>query len=632
MPADTKANAVETHQFQAEVKKVLDIFIHSLYTEREIFVRELISNAADALEKFRHESLVHKQVFDEHLSLEISITMDEKEHTLTIADVGIGMTHDELIANLGSIAHSGAHGFISQLAETASKDVNLIGQFGVGFYSVFMAANKVRVQTRGFKLDDQGWEWTSDGIGSYTIEPADGLRRGTKIILELKEDAYDFAKPENIKRIITQYSNFVPFPILVKGEKVNTVQAIWGRNKNEIKEEEYTEFYKFVGNAFDEPMYRLHFNVDAPLAINSLLFVPKENFEQLGFGKMERGVDLHCRKILIAKHPEGLLPDWMRFLRGVIDSEDLPLNISRETLQDNTLVRKLSQVISNRMLKFLEEEASSDPEKYVQFWNTFGQFLKEGVANDFSRRKEIAKLLRFESSKTEKGKLTSLSEYITRMKEGQKAIYYFNGPSREVIEVGPYLEAFRSSDIEVLYTHEPIDDFVMTNLQEFEDKKLLSADQANLELPESVKKEVKEEKEEEGAKPQELLDKKELKSLTKWLKDILGDRVKEVVESHRLVGSPAIVVNPDSSMSSAMQRVMKAVNKDFKENLSQLTLEINPGHALIKHLAELRENDADFAKIVGEQIYDNALIAADLLMEPRNMVDRMYKILERATK
>ena len=238
MPADTKANAVETYQFQAEVKKVLDIVIHSLYTEREIFVRELISNAADALEKFRHESLVHKQVFDEHLSLEISITMDEKEHTLTIADVGIGMTRDELIANLGSIAHSGAHSFITKLAESARKDVNLIGQFGVGFYSAFMAANKVRVQTRGFKLDDQGWEWISDGIGSYTIQPADGLRRGTKIILDLKEDAYDFAKPETIKRIITQYSNFVPFPILVKGEKVNTVQAIWTRNKNEIKEEE----------------------------------------------------------------------------------------------------------------------------------------------------------------------------------------------------------------------------------------------------------------------------------------------------------------------------------------------------------------------------------------------------------
>lgn len=631
MPADTKANAVETHQFQAEVKQVLDIVIHSLYREREIFVRELISNAADALEKFRHESLVHKQIFDEHLSLEISITMDEKEHTLTIADVGIGMTHDELIANLGSIAHSGAHSFISQLAETARKDVNLIGQFGVGFYSAFMAADKVRVQTRGFKLDDQGWEWTSDGIGNYTIQPAEGLRRGTKVILELKEDAHDFAKLETIKRIITQYSNFVPFPILVKGEKVNTVQAIWTRNKNEIKEEEYTEFYKFVANAFDEPMYRLHFNVDAPLAINSLLFVPKENFEKFGFGKMERGVDLHCRKILIAKHPEGLLPEWMRFLRGVIDSEDLPLNISRETLQDNTLVRKLSQVISNRMLKFLEEQASSDPEKYAQFWNTFGQFLKEGVANDFSRQKEIAKLLRFESSKTEKGKLTSLSEYITRMKEGQKAIYYFNGPSREVIEAGPYLEAFRSSDIEVLYTHEPIDDFVMTNLQEFEDKKLLSADQGNLDLPESAKKEAKEEKE-EGAKSQEPLSEKELKSLTKWLKEVLGDRVKEVVESHRLAGSPAIVVNPDSSMSSAMQRVMKAVNQDVKDNLSQLTLEINPGHALIKHLAELREKDADFAKIVGEQLYDNALIAADLLMEPRNMVDRMYKILERATK
>jgi len=628
MPIDVGVKGVETHQFQAEVKKVLDIVIHSLYTDREIFIRELISNAVDALEKFRHESLLHKEVFDGHLSLEILINTDEKAHTLTIIDTGIGMTHDELITNLGSIAHSGSQQFLAQLAEAARQDINLIGQFGVGFYSAFMVADRVRVQTRSFRPEEQGWEWVSDGSGTYTIAPMDGLRRGTKVILELKENAYEFADPEVIKRAIKRYSNFVPFPILVRGERVNTIQAIWTRNKSEIKDEEYTEFYKFIANAFDEPLYFLHFSADAPLAIKALLFVPKENLERFGFGRMEPGVDLYCRKVLIAKHPEGLLPEWMRFLRGVIDSEDLPLNISRETLQDNTIVRKINQVISSRFLKFLEDEARDNPEKFNNFWNTFGIFLKEGTVNDFQHQKEIARLLRFESSKTEPGKLTSLAEYIERMKEGQKVIYYLNGPSREIIESGPYLEAFRNRDLEVIYTHDPIDDFVMSNLHEFEGKKLLSADQADLELPEEKKEEAKGEE----VKVAESLSPDQIKSLTAWLKEILANRVKDVVESHRLVDSPAIVVNPDSGLSSAMRRVMQVVDKKLSQELPHLTMEINPRHPLIRGLDRLRAQDPEFAKIVGEQIFDNALIAAGLLAEPRNMVDRMYRILERVTQ
>ncbi|MGA1875665.1 MAG: molecular chaperone HtpG [bacterium] len=624
MPVDTEAHTIETYQFQAEVKKVLDIVIHSLYSERDIFIRELISNAADALERFRHESLIEKDVFDGHLSLEISIDTDEKAHTLTMTDTGIGMTHDELVSNLGSIAQSGSSNFLAQLAEAARKDVHVIGQFGVGFYAAFMVANKVTVMTRGYRLDDKGWEWSSDGAGSYTIQPSQGLRRGTKIIVELKDDAHEFADLEKVKRIIKQYSNFVPFPILVKGEKVNTIQAIWTRNKNEIKEEEYHEFYKFIANTSEDPLYRLHFSTDAPLAINALLYIPRENFERFGFGKMEPAVDLHCRKVLIARHPEGLLPEWMRFLRGVVDSEDLPLNISRQTLQDHAIIRKLNQVICNRLLKYLEEEAKSNPETYAEFWSTFGAFLKEGLVNDFSHRNEIARLLRFESSKTEKGKGTSLAEYKERMKEGQKDIYYFNGPSREIIESGPYLEAFRNSDLEVLYTYEVIDDFVMNHLQEFDGKKLLSVDQSNLELPESLNKEGEE------PKSGESLGEDQIKSLASWLKEVLGDRIKEVVESHRLAESPALVVNPDTSMSSAMKRVMQAVNKDFKTEFSQVTMEINPHHPLILKLAGLRERDEDFARIVAEQIYDNALIAAGLLSEPRRIVDRMYHILERA--
>jgi TNF receptor-associated protein 1 len=350
-----ETSKTETMEFQAEVKKLLDIVIHSLYTERDIFVRELISNAADALEKCRHQSLLEEEVFDSHVPLEITIDVDDKKHTLTITDTGIGMTREELAANLGTIAHSGSKTFLTDLAEAARKDVHLIGQFGVGFYSAFMAAKRVRVLSRSYRKNEEGHEWSSDGSGSYSIAPAPGIRRGTKIIVELKDDATEYSNEETIKRIITQYSNFVSFPIKIKGDTVNTVQAIWTRSKNEIKDEEYTEFYKFVGNAFDDPHYRLHFSADAPLAINALLFVPKENFERLGFGRAKPGVNLYCQKVLIEQHSESILPEWLRFAKGVVDSEDLPLNISRQALQDSTLVAKLKKVVTKRFLKFLDE-------------------------------------------------------------------------------------------------------------------------------------------------------------------------------------------------------------------------------------------------------------------------------------
>jgi molecular chaperone HtpG len=312
---------VETKEFQAEVKKMLDIVIHSLYTERDIFLRELVSNAADALEKFRHQSLLEKEVFDGHVPLEITIDGDDKKHTLTITDTGIGMTRSELEANLGTIAHSGSKTFLTELSDAAQKDVNLIGQFGVGFYAAFMAAKSVKVQSRSYRMDDDGHEWVSDGTGSYTLAPCPGIHRGTRIVLELNDDAHDYAKEATIKRIIKQYSSFVPFPIKVAGEAVNTVQAVWARSKNDIKDEEYKEFYRYIANAMDEPSYTLHFAADAPLAIKTLLFVGQDNFEKLGFGRMDPGVNLYCQKILIEQHSKNILPEWLRFVKGVVDSE-----------------------------------------------------------------------------------------------------------------------------------------------------------------------------------------------------------------------------------------------------------------------------------------------------------------------
>jgi len=494
----------------------------------------------------------------------------------------------------------------------------------VGFYSAFMAAKQVRVLSRSYRKNEEGHEWLSDGSGSYSIAPAPGIRRGTKIIVELKDDATKYSSEETIKRIITQYSNFVPFPIKIKGETLNTVQAIWTRSKNEIKDEEYTEFYKFVGNALDEPDYRLHFSADAPLAINALLFVPKENFERLGFGRAKPGVNLYCQKVLIEQHSESILPEWLRFVKGVVDSEDLPLNISRQALQDSALVAKLKKVVTKRFLKYLDEQAKADPELFQKFWNNFGQFFKEGMTTDYEYHGEIAKLLRFESSKSEPGTLISLADYAGRMQEEQKDIYYINGPNRAAIEAGPYIEAFKKQDIEVIYTLEPIDDFVLSHLGEFDGKKLLSADRADLDLPKTEDTPAGGEQDAEPPLATEAVE-----SLTKWMKDTLGVRVKEVIASKRLVDSPAIIVNPNGYMTSTMERVLHAASKEAIE-LGNKNLEINAHHPLIKQLAALRDADEDFAKNVAEQIFDNALIQAGLIVDAPTMVERSYKILMRA--
>ena len=616
-----------THEFQAETKKLLDIVIHSLYTERDVFIRELISNAADALEKFRHESITATDVFDAHVPLEINISLDDKNHTFTITDTGIGMTRHELEANLGTIAHSGSNTFLAQLAEAAKKDVSLIGQFGVGFYAAFMAGSRVRVQSRSWD-GSEGHEWASDGTGSFTISEMPGLHRGTRIIVELKEDAHDYAQKWKVESIIRQYSAFVSFPIKIEGEIVNTVQALWTRNKAEITEQEYVDFYKFVGNAIDEPMYRLHFSADAPLAINALLFVPKENFEVMGFGRMESGVNLYCQRILIDQHSENILPEWLRFLKGVVDSEDLPLNISRQALQDNALVGKLSRVITKRFLKYLEEEAKRDADAYLAFWKTFGIFLKEGATSSFEYRNDLGKLLRFESSKSEAGKPVGLADYLLRMNPDQQEIYYINGTSRAAIEAGPYVEMFRKKDIEIIYTMEPIDDFVLSHLGEFEGKKLVSADRADLAIPETEEEKKAEENQEAG------LDSTQTEALLAWLKKTLADGVQDVIVSKRLVDAPAMIVNPDSHMTSSMQRVLAAsrFEKGLGLETSKKNLEINLKNPLIKRLADLQQSDEEFAVDVARQIYDNAMIQAGLVVDPLVMVERNYKILNRAVR
>jgi molecular chaperone HtpG len=605
----------ETHHFQAEIQQLLNIVIHSLYTDKEIFVRELISNAADACEKLRFTQSSGKVVYQPDVAPLIVVTTDDKAGTITITDTGLGMTHGELVENLGTIAHSGTKAFLKQIAEDKKPDVGLIGQFGVGFYSAFMVAKRVTVLSRSFAPDESGWQWTSEGMGGYELAPAGDLPRGTKITLELKDDAHDFSKENNVERIIERYSSFVPVPIELNTRRLNTVQAIWARNKSEIKEEEYNEFYTFLGHDHDKPLFRLHFSADAPLAIQALLFVPQRNFETLGMGRIDSEVNLYCRKILIQAKAKGLFPEWLRFLKGVVDSEDLPLNISRETMQDTSLMQKLNKVLTSRFLRFLEEQSEKEPAAYEKFYTEYQRFLKEGVVTDFTHKDGLGKLLRYESSTLEPGRFSSLVDYVNRMPPEQKEIYVLLASNRAAAEASAYFEVFRERKWEVLFLYDPWDEFVMEHLREFDGKPLRLAEKADLNL---VSKK-------EGALSEEAA-----QALGKWLKDILGDKVGAVRVSRRLVESPAVIVDADKFMTASMRRLMKAMKQDGPElPAAKHDFEINPAHPIISQLDTMRQKDAGLATSVAEQLLDNARVAAGQLEDPRAMLARLNQLLEK---
>lgn len=604
----------EKHSFEAEIQQVLDIVINSLYTDKEVFLRELVSNAADACEKMRFLQVAGKPIQKPELELKIKVTTDDKEKTITIEDTGIGMTHDELVENLGRIAHSGSKAFIKQMAEQQEKaDTSLIGQFGVGFYSAFMVGKKVTVYTRSGSQDDKGWIWISDGTGTYTIEEAGetGVERGTKIIIELKKEEERYSFAASVEDIIKRYSNFVTFPIELNGKQINQVQAIWTRNKNEIKEEDYQEFYKYIAHDQEPPLFRLHFSTDAPLSIQALVFVPTKNFEIPGMNRAESEVHLHCKKVLIQARAKGLLPEWLRFLRGVVDSEDLPLNISRESMQDSALMMKLNQVLTRRIIKFLDEQAKKDPEKYITFFTEFGRFIKEGIVSDIGHKEDLGKLLRYETSALEAGQTASLADYISRMGPDQKEIYYLVAPSREAVLSSPYYEPFASKKYEVLFLYDPWDDFVMEHLHEMDGKKLTSAEKAEIEA--------------DPSSSTEKLSDEQVIDLTSWMKKTLGPNVNEVKGSRRLVDSPAVVVDTDKFMTASMRQMMKSLQKDSQEGRQDL--EINPAHPLIIGLNTIRKEKPDLAKKMTEQIVDSARAASGLMDDPRIMARRMNELM-----
>ena len=606
----------EKHSFQAEIQQLLDLVVHSLYTDKEIFLRELISNASDSMEKLRHIEATEKDIHDPTLPLEIHITTDAEAKTLTISDAGIGMTREELVKNLGTIAHSGTKAFLKSVQDSGSTPGNMIGQFGVGFYSAFMVADEVKVHTRSWRAEGEELVWISDGKTGYEIEESPGQPRGVKIVMHLKEDLGEYAEETRIKHLIERYSNFVGFPIFLNGKRINEVEALWLKNKSDISEDEYKAFYQFACKAFDEPAYRLHFSADAPIAINALVFAPSENPERMGFGKVDGGVSLYSKKVLIDADPKGLLPDWMRFMKGVVDSADLPLNISRETMQDSALIRKLGSVISKRVIKMFEKDAEADPEKYRGFYKKFDRFFKEGIATDYPNRDALAKLLRFESSLTEPGAVCGFTDYVSRAKDGQESIYYLVGGSREQVESSPYVEAFKARGLEVIYFTDAVDEYVVESLGEFDGKKLVSIRHGGVEL-------------DDHAPEGDALSEEQTTALCEFLKQELGDRVTRVASGKRLVDSPVIALVPTDGMSPQMRQMMKAMDENFKDEI-KVELEINPRHPLVKKLAEAKDSNPELAKLVALQLLDNSLIAAGLLEDARDTVSRMNTLMEKA--
>ena len=481
--------------FQAEIKQVLHLLSHSLYQSREIAVRELISNASDALDKMRYIALTDDAQRDTE-PLEIIVEGREAEKELVIRDTGIGMTHDELVANLGTIAHSGSGEFLKMLAsaskEKEQSDLSLIGQFGVGFYAAFMIADRVRVRTRGY-AENSGWEWESEGTGTFTIAPVEeALPRGTEVVLHLKEDAKDFASPWRIKEVVRRYSSFVPYPIRLGagGEVINDQKPIWVEPKSQVTEEQYTRFYQHITHHPEEkPLWQLHMAADSPIQFRAIVYCPPTNLETLGFARLEHGLNLCAKRVLVQSDCRELVPEYLRFLRGLVDSEDLPLNVSRETLQDNSVIRKIRSSLVKGVLDRLDRLAEEDPDKFRTFYEQFGRTLKEGLVVDHPNKERIAKLLRFASSKSDDpAALVSLDEYLgTRMPAGQMPdLAYDGGSHRSSIAKSPNLEIFRRKGIEVLYLTDPIDEFAITSLREYQGKTLTTIDSADLDLPETV--------------------------------------------------------------------------------------------------------------------------------------------------
>lgn len=620
MAAD-QPQKMQEFEYKAEMKQLLNLIVHSLYTHPEIFLRELISNASDALNKVRFRLLTDRNVLDADADLQITVTLDAKEHTFAITDTGIGMTREDLIEKIGTVASSGTLEFLQKVQEeNRTLDGNLIGKFGVGFYSVFMVAEEVTIETRHANPDSKGYRWRSGGEGTFTIEEIDKPARGTHIFFKLREQAKEFSEEYTVKRIINKYSNFVDFPIFLGKEKVNTVTALWHKPKDQVREEELIEFYKFITNDFNPPLGHLQLAIEGAVTFNALVFIP-ETAPPLWFrDPHERSLQLYSNKVFIQDDCKELLPEYLRFVKGVVDTADLPLNVSREVTQTSPAMAKIRDILTKKILAFLADWAKQEKPKFEKFYRNFGAFFKAGVNTDYANRDKIIELLRFESTKLDKGELTGLRDYLSRMQPGQKAIYYLSGESRETVEKNPKLEYFRKNEIEVLLLTDPVDVFVLPSLNEFDKQPLLSVDKADLELAP------------DQTGDQEALHGDLAKALLTVFRETLGDKVEDVVESKRLVNSPVTLVAGKNGLDSQMEKMMKLMDKNY--TAAKKILEVNLSHPLIKNLSR-RNLSSPTDPILRKsilQLYEGALLLEGNMPSPADFVNRMNELLEEATK
>ncbi len=621
----TSAPAPEAIGFRAEIKQLLNILVHSLYTDREIFVRELVSNASDALNKLQFLMLTERDVLDPESELSIRLTGDPQARTLTLTDTGVGMTREELIENLGTIAHSGAATFLQSLKE-GQKVADLIGQFGVGFYSVFMVADEVRVTSRSYRADAQAWTWTSEGGDTFTLEPAEQATRGTRVEIKLKEDAKEFADGWRLRDIVKKHSDFVAYPIYLgeDAEAVNRQTALWREPASKITDPAADDFYKQLTLDFDKPLARAHLSTDAPVQIHALLFIPAKTERGMFSLRKDHGLKLYSRKILIQDYAKDLLPNYMRFVEGVVESEDLPLNVSRETVQANRVMERIKNALTHKVIDALKDLAAKAPETYTQFWQQFSNFIKEGLATDPTAREKLTPLLRFFSSRPEGDQTTtSLAEYAGRMKLEQKTLYYILGDAVRSVAHSPHLDYFRRAKLEVLYLVDPLDSFMLAGLTEYEGFPLKNVDDPGLDLPKS---------EDQPAPDADAVPDADFDALVARIKEQLGDRIADVRASDRLVDNPVRLVSTDDTRGREMDRVRRLLEKDF--TVPKMVVEINRQHALIKNLAGLVSagEAAPTVAAVIEQLYENGLLVEGLLPNPSSMVSRIQELMVAATR
>ncbi len=616
----------ENLSFQAEVTQLLDLMIHSLYSNKEIFLRELISNASDAIDRLRFDMLSDQALAENDTDLHIRISFDKDARTITVADNGIGMTRDEVVEHIGTIAKSGTREFFQSLTGDQKKDANLIGQFGVGFYSAFVVADRVALTTRHAGLSaEHGVQWESDGRGSYTLETIEHAGRGTEVTLHLREEEDDLLSGSRLRTIIRTYSDHITIPILMQSEdeekkdeeeRVNQASALWARSKSEISVEDYNEFYKHISHDFEDPLAYIHSRMEGNYEYTLLLYIPARAPFDLFTRERRHGVKLYVRRVFIMDDAEKLMPSYLRFVRGIVDSSDLPLNVSRELLQQNKVLDIIRSNATKKVLGLLADLAKNEPEKYATFWKEFGRALKEGIPEDSTNKDAIAKLLRFSSTLTSsETQDISFQDYVDRMKEGQDKIYYITAETFAAAKESPLLEIFKKKDIEVLLLSDPVDYVLGTELFEYDGKPLQSVSKGEIDLSKMEDQQEKEEQEKAASESQEL---------TEHLKKVLSEKVKDVRVTSRLTTSPACLVVGEYDIDPNLQRMLKAVGQSIPN--TKPILEINPSHALVRKLKEVQDEQrfSDWAFVLFDQ---SVLSAGEQLEDPVRFVNRLNDLL-----